>query len=105
LPFLQELYEKYKGQGLAVVAVNCDFKPDKIEQVKAYLKESRFTFPVLKDRFRALQRRYAVGSFPTMYIVDGEGKVAEVRVGYNEKTKPFPLAEIRRRLGVAGRAQ
>ncbi len=101
LPFLQRLHERYRDAGLAVVAVNCDYKRDKIDQVEEYVAGAGFTFPVLKDRFQALQRRYSIGMFPTMYILDPAGLIVDVRVGYNEKDMPFPLAEVQRRLGVA----
>jgi thiol-disulfide isomerase/thioredoxin len=101
LPFLQRLHERYRDEGLAVVVVNCDYKQDKIAQVEKYVTEAGFTFPVLKDRFQALQRRYSIGKFPTMYILDPAGLIVDVRVGYNEKKKPFPLADLQRRLGVA----
>jgi thiol-disulfide isomerase/thioredoxin len=100
LPFLQKLHDRYKTEGLAVVVINCDFKKDKIAQVIEYVSESKFSFPILKDRFQALQRRYAIGSFPTMYMLDGQGLIVDVRVGYNEEKKPFPLADVQKRLGV-----
>ncbi len=100
LPFLQRLYDRYKGDGLGVVVVNCDFKKEKIDEVVKYVGKSGFTFPVLKDRFQALQRRYAIGSFPTMYILDDQGLIVDVRVGYNEEKMPFPLADVQKRLEV-----
>ena len=100
LPFLQKLHDRYKAEGLAVVVINCDYKKDKIAQMIEYVTESKFSFPVLKDRFQALQRRYGIGSFPTMYMLDGHGLIVDVRVGYNEEKKPFPLADVQKRLGV-----
>ena len=101
LPFLDKLYKRYKDQGLQVVVINCDSKKDKIAQVIKYVvEEEAFSFPVLKDRFQALQRRYRIGSFPTTFIIDAEGLIVDVRVGYNEESKPFPLAELQKRLGV-----
>jgi len=100
LPYLQRLHARYGGEGLGVLVVNCDGKPEKIEELLAYLKTAGFTFPVLRDRFQALQRRYAVASFPTMYFLDGQGVVQLVRVGYNEEKNPFPLADLQQRLGV-----
>ncbi len=100
LPFLERLYKKYRPAGLAVLAVNCDYRKEKIEELKAFVKKAGFTFPVLKDRFQALQRRYGVVSFPTMFIVNQLGKIEEIRVGYNEKKKPFPLEEVQKKLGV-----
>ena len=100
LPFLQKLHDRYKAEGLAVVVINCDFKKDKIAEVIEYVSKSKFSFPILKDRFQALQRRYAIGSFPTMYMLDGQGLIVDLRVGYNEEKKPFPLADVQKRLGV-----
>lgn len=100
LPFLQKLYDRYADQGLGVLAVNCDHRKEKIEEVKSYVKKERFSFPVLKDRFQALQRRYGVGSFPTMFFIDDQATITKVRVGYNEEKMPFPLAELQRILGV-----
>ncbi len=100
LPFLQKLYSKYKDSGLAVVVVNCDHEKEKISQAIEYIKKSGYTFPVLKDRFQALQRRYHIRSFPTMFFIDSQGKVLDVRVGYNEEKRPFPLEKLQKLLGL-----
>jgi thiol-disulfide isomerase/thioredoxin len=100
LPFLQKLYERYKDKGLGIVVVNCDYKKEKVEEVIKYVNDSKFTFPVLKDRFQALQRRYSVESFPTMFILDTSGTIKDIRVGYNEEKMPFPLADVQKRLEV-----
>jgi thiol-disulfide isomerase/thioredoxin len=100
LPFLQKLHDRYQSSGLSVVVVNCDNKKEKIAQVMDYINESGFTFPVLKDRFQALQRRYAIASFPTMYFLDKKGVITNVRVGYNEENMPFPLEKLQKSLGV-----
>jgi len=85
---------------LGLLVVNCDVQSKKIDQMTKYIKKSGFTFPVLKDRFQALQRRYGVDSFPTMFILNSDGTIVDIRVGYNEKKKPFPLADIQQQLGV-----
>ena len=54
----------------------------------------------MKDRFLALQRRYSVESFPTMFIINSSGVIVDIRVGYNEEKMPFPLADVQRKLGV-----
>jgi len=100
LPFWQKLHNKYKDQGLAVVVVNCDHVKEKISQAKSYVEKSGFTFPVLKDRFQALQRRYHIRSFPTTFFIDSKGKISNVRVGYNEQKRPFPLEKLQKLLGV-----
>jgi thiol-disulfide isomerase/thioredoxin len=100
LPFLQKLYERYQKDGLGILAVNTDYRKEKVAELLKYIEKSGFTFPVLKDRFQALQRRYGVESFPTMFILDEKGTIKVIRVGYNEEKMPFPLADVQRRLGV-----
>jgi len=100
LPFLQKLYERYQKDGLGILAINTDYRKEKVAELLEYIKKSGFTFPVLKDRFQALQRRYGVESFPTMFILDELGVIKSIRVGYNEEKMPFPLADVQRRLGV-----
>ncbi len=84
-----------------VLAVNCDYLPEKIAAVEKFISQAGFSFPVLKDRFGALRRRYGVTNFPTMFILDSRGVIADIRVGYNEEKMPFPLADVQRMLGVA----
>jgi thiol-disulfide isomerase/thioredoxin len=100
LPFLQKLYQRYGKDGLGILAVNTDYRKEKVAELLEYVGKAGFTFPVLKDRFQALQRRYGVESFPTMFILDERGTIKDIRVGYNEKKMPFPLAAVQRRLGV-----
>jgi thiol-disulfide isomerase/thioredoxin len=100
LPFLQKLYERYGKEGLGILAINTDYRKEKVAELLGFVEKSGFTFPVLKDRFQALQRRYGVESFPTMFILDGQGSIKDIRVGYNQEKMPFPLADIQRRLGV-----
>jgi len=100
LPFLQELYERYEKDGLGILAVNTDYSKEKVSELREFVKKSGFTFPVLKDRFQALQRRYGVESFPTMFILNERGEIKAIRVGYNEEKMPFPLADVQRRLEV-----
>ncbi len=100
LPFLHQLYQRYRNEGLGILAVNTDYRKEKVAELLEYIGKSGFTFPVLKDRFQALQRRYGVESFPTMFILNERGIIKKIRVGYNEKKMPFPLAEVQRRLGV-----
>lgn len=100
LPFLQKLYERYEKDGLGILAVNTDYRKEKVAELREFVKKSGFTFPVLKDRFQALQRRYGVESFPTMFILNEQGEIKAIRVGYNEEKMPFPLADVQRRLEV-----
>ena len=81
MPLLERLYEKYKTQGLEILAISVD------EQVAHYkvpefVKDHSLTFPVLYDN--GVQSLYGVTSFPTSLLIDREGLV-RLRFGIAEE--------------------
>jgi len=84
LPFLNTLYRKYKDKGLMIIAVNTDKDKDEIEEVKKFIKENNLEFPVLRDSFNIISRRYSIENFPTMFLIKSDGKIIKVTVGYDD---------------------
>ena len=84
LPFLNKLYAKYKNKGFLVVAVNTDKDKDEREEVKQFIIDKNLQYPVLKDSYNLISRRYQIENFPTMFLINGEGKILEVTIGYDE---------------------
>lgn len=56
---------------------------DKTEQIQAYLKEHGFTFPIFCDSARLFMRDWSVAQFPTVAVVNREGKIAKVYSGFH----------------------
>lgn len=83
LPFLNKLYKKYKDKGLMIVAVNTDKDKEEIIQVKEFIKNNSLEFPVLKDSYNIISRRYSIEKFPTMFLVNSDGKILEATIGYD----------------------
>lgn len=100
LPFLARMYEKYKDQGLSVVVVNIDTKPEEIAKVADLVKENGITYPIASDRFNIVAKRYGVKRLPCLYILDGAGKVSLASTGYTEEFGGQLLAAVQTRLGV-----
>jgi len=84
LPFLNKLYKKYKNKGLMVIAVNTDKDKDEIKEVKQFIKNNNLQFPVLKDSYNIISRRYSIESFPTMFLINGKGKILKATIGYDD---------------------
>ena len=82
LTALQKLYDRYGEEGLVVLAVNLD--PDKASRIDDMVEKEEITFPILDDRFGVVARRYVVRHMPTVYVIDGQGRVGSVREGYSE---------------------
>jgi peroxiredoxin len=88
MPHMQEVYETYKNEKVAVLAVNvlAAEKPGtEMSTVNEFVDEKGFTFPVLFDTDGAVSVKYRVRAFPTTYIVDQEGTIVEVVTGAMDK--------------------
>jgi len=85
MPIVQKLYEKYKGNGLDVVAVALDGEPLK-NSIVGFVKQEGYTFRILideldeKEMFKVADP-YGVAGTPTIYIMDKEGKVVFAKAG------------------------
>jgi len=99
MPFLAALYDAYKDKGLAVLSVSIDKEAEKIDFIKNLAKASQVKFPVLSDRFNIVAKRYMIARLPCVYLINGDGKVALVNVGYNDDLSRQLLDEIRKVLG------
>jgi thiol-disulfide isomerase/thioredoxin len=51
-------------------------------EVEQYLNEQGVRMPVLVDNKAVLAQRYGVTGVPTTFVVDGDGKIRFVEVGY-----------------------
>jgi thiol-disulfide isomerase/thioredoxin len=80
LPSVRALYEKLKGKGLVIVAV--DVMEDHTT-VSAFVKANRMTFPVLLDTDGTVGGEYDARSIPTNYLIDRKGKILARVVGYD----------------------
>lgn len=80
LPYLQQLYTRYKDRGLIVLATAV-YTVGSDAPIRAYVADQGYTFPVLLDS-RGISRQYGVRGIPATFIVDAQGIVRHVQVGY-----------------------
>jgi peroxiredoxin len=50
--------------------------------IAAYMKEHDIALPVIVDEEGALASRYGVHAFPASFVIDGNGTIRHVEVGY-----------------------
>jgi len=80
MPHFEKTYQKYKDQGLVILAV--DIKTDNGEQaVRKYISELGMSFPILMDGTGQTEQDYRVRAYPTTYFIGRDGKLREVRRG------------------------
>jgi len=79
LPALDALYQELGGQGLKVVAVSVDVVE---EDALDFLARYPVSYPVVIDTGGTVPERYDVNGMPSGYLIDREGKVRAVHVGF-----------------------
>lgn len=92
MPDIQKLYESAETEGenalvvLGVAAPNLGNEKSE-EEIKAFLEENGYTYPVLMDTTGEVFMSYGVNAFPTTFMITREGEVFGYASGQlNEET-------------------
>jgi cytochrome c biogenesis protein CcmG/thiol:disulfide interchange protein DsbE len=75
---LEPVYKDLKGRGVQFLAVNVGETPD---EVKKFLKDKPFPYPVLLDSEQKVATQMAVFALPTLMVVDKKGKISYLQGG------------------------
>jgi len=78
MPAIERQYQKYKDQGLVVLAIN--LSEDDIT-VRDFLKRFDLSYTILRDKNRMIERRYALRSYPTTFFIGRDGRIMDIDVG------------------------
>jgi thiol-disulfide isomerase/thioredoxin len=89
-PFLAELDAKYRAQGLEVVSLNFELKPEELKELKrlrAFIKRYDLRYSVLTagvrdDANAKLPQAENLNAWPTTFFIGRDGKVHSVHVGF-----------------------
>src|SRR5450755_2554771 len=78
-PWMNEMQQRYGERGLSIVAINVDRRHDDAERFLA-MHPARFT--VLYDDQGVAPEAYAVKGMPSSYLLDAQGHVVAVDLGF-----------------------
>ena len=79
MPAMERLWQRYKGQGLVVVALSMDSSGAKV--VKPYIEQGKFTYPVGLDPKMETASLYGARSVPSTFIIDRSGTIRAIALG------------------------
>ena len=82
LPFVQRMYDRYKGQGFRVMGIAME-RQETVKNLKPYMKQIGMTYPAGQPRSEAELAPYNAGSIPFMVLVDRQGLVRWYQKGYD----------------------
>lgn len=93
-PWMNELQSRYGSQGLQVVAVNLDAKP---EDARRFLEMQPASFAVAFDPKGQTPRLYGVKGMPSSFLIGRDGKVLWRHTGFKGSDK----AELEQQIAAA----
>ena len=101
MPYLQSLHEKYGPKGLRVVMVSIDTEDKGFAIINELIEKNKVTFPVLKDRFNLVARRWlgTQSPLPSVFMVNTDGVVKMVHRGYNQEASDLFDKEVSAAVG------
>ncbi len=107
MPYLEQLSRMYKDAGLRVLMISIDRDDAAAAKIADLVKLNHITFPILKDRFNFLARRYlgAQAPLPSLFIVGRDGNIRTMNRGYGKDASTFLLAQVQQALGLAAKAK
>lgn len=80
-PELDKLYAKHVGHGFEIIGVNVD---EDVKDAQDFLKKYPVTFPIATDPKGASAEAFKVKGMPSGYLIDKQGVVRHVVVGFAE---------------------
>lgn len=78
MPALQNVYEKWKGEGVQLIGIN--LSEDKLS-VESYIRQVGVRFPILLDRNRQTEKQYGLRQYPTTFFVYPDGTIEDIVIG------------------------
>jgi peroxiredoxin len=95
MPKLNDIYTKYKDQGLSIVGISCD-GPRSISKVASVANSLEIDYTILKDIDCEVMNTYQYQAFPTLLLLDENNEVVWLHEGYvsgDEKTIEQEVAD------------
>ena len=92
MPVLDQLYRHYRSLDFTILGVNVEQDSD---NAKTLLKDVSVSFPVLFDSENKVSKLYEVKGMPSTVLVDRDGNIRYVHMGYQPGTEAEYQSQIR----------
>lgn len=95
LKAISEVYADWQDEtGVKVVAISID-QAQNINKVKPMVDGNGWEYEVLLDPNSDFKRAMGVNMIPAVFIIDGNGKIADSRSGYTEGSEEHLIEKVR----------
>ncbi len=83
MPHLEkELWQRYKDKRFTMIALGREHTD---EELRVFKQKNNFTLPMAADSNRLVFSQYAEAYIPRLLLIDGEGRIVDQVVGFNEE--------------------
>lgn len=87
IPHLSEIYSKYKNEEIVVLGINSkDNNANSIKKLPEFIKKNKMLYRTILVN-PEVDKKYKVNVYPSMYVIDKEGKILVSQIGYNDNLK------------------
>jgi len=97
IPKISELHQAYKDKGVSFIGINTD-SPRNIAKVRPFVKTHGIKYPVLMDSQQELMNELLINVFPTLLIINSEGKILYSHRGFSNGDENLIKEEIEKQL-------
>jgi peroxiredoxin len=80
MPKIKQVVEDFKNQPVAVMGMNVDQLDD---DARFVVNAQKLNYPTLKSTFPEARAKFGVQGYPTLIVIDQQGVVRDVQVGYS----------------------
>ncbi|TJY37807.1 TlpA family protein disulfide reductase [Pontimicrobium aquaticum] len=94
MPDLNKLVKKYKSDDVVFIAISPN---DSKEQIQKFLKTKAFNYNIVPQNYSII-KKFGISSYPTNVVIDKNGKITFMKIGYNKQVPELISAEIDKQL-------
>ncbi|WP_143307082.1 TlpA family protein disulfide reductase [Chitinophaga vietnamensis] len=95
MPELEKIRQQYQGKNVEVIGINI-YDTDK-QKIRDFLSKRNINYTILLGN-KALAENYHISGYPTLYLVDGNGKIHAALQGYYNELYDHIIAEMNKLL-------
>lgn len=90
-PWMNQIQQKYAGQGLQIIAINLDTEE---ALAKAFLDKVPAQIPIIYDPEGKIAKDYKLIGMPSSYLIDKKGKIRFAHKGFFTRSEALYEQEL-----------
>ena len=68
--YIEKIYNTYQDDVILLTLISPELSNSSTEEIKKYIEENNYSFPVLIDESGEYFKKYGISSFPNTFIID-----------------------------------